>query len=344
MTKGSIWRFVTVLGVFGLVWMAIRYLFPIFLPFFLGWVLACAAEPGVKFLKGKLRLPRGVASFGAVTLCLVLVTSIVWLLAAVCYREMVALAGGLPGAVEELSAGVGKMRDSVLSVAKRAPEPLAEPLERTVSDLFAGGSVLLEKAAEALFSAAGSVVGWLPGGALLVGTAVISAFMISAQMPALAAWVRTGSLWQRLEPQLSKLRKVILGWLRAQAKLSAVTLGIALAGFLLLRIEHAFLWAAVTALVDAVPMLGTGTVLIPMAVVAFLRGQSVRGIGLLGLYVTAMVTRSALEPRMVGGQLGMNPLLTLLALYAGYQIWGVPGMILSPILAVMAVQLAGAGD
>ena len=66
--------------------------------------------------------------------------------------------------------------------------------------------------------------------------------------------------------------------------------------------------------------------------------------GLTGLYVTVMLIRSALEPKLLGRHLGINPLVTLVALYAGYQIWGVGGMILAPILTVTAKQLTDLRD
>ena len=185
---------------------------------------------------------------------------------------------------------------------------------------------------------------WLPEGALSLGTGVISGFMISARLPQLRSRLRSGlpAVWyDRYLPALGRVRRSLGGWLKAQLKLSGLTFGIVGAGFLLLRVEHWAAWALVTAIVDAVPILGTGTVLIPMALIAFLWGEQVRGIGLAALYVTAMLTRSALEPRLVGRQLGMDPLLTLMALYAGWRIWGIWGMILSPVLAVTVRQIAG---
>lgn len=179
----------------------------------------------------------------------------------------------------------------------------------------------------------------------MIGTAVISAYMIAAQYPALRSWLFGSERFRyRWEPVLERLRRTVGLWLTAQVKLTGVTFLIVTVGFLLLRVEHWLLWALVTAVVDAIPLLGTGTVLIPMALLGFLKGEQVRAVGLLGLYVTAMLTRSALEPRLVGRQLGLNPLVTLMALYAGFQIWGVSGMILSPVLAVTAVQLVNAGE
>ena len=111
-------------------------------------------------------------------------------------------------------------------------------------------------------------------------------------------------------------------------------------GFLLLRISYGPLWAALVALVDAVPLLGTGTVLIPWALVEVLRGNYFMAAGLTGIYVATAVTRAVLEPRLVGRQLGLDPLLTLLALYAGYQIWGILGMIAAPMLATVVKTVA----
>ena len=93
------------------------------------------------------------------------------------------------------------------------------------------------------------------------------------------------------------------------------------------------------AVVDAFPVLGTGAVLLPWSLISFLQGDSGRAFGLLGLYGAAAVIRSLLEPRLVGRQLGLDPLVTLIALYTGYRIWGLTGMILSPLIAVTVTQL-----
>ena len=97
--------------------------------------------------------------------------------------------------------------------------------------------------------------------------------------------------------------------------------------------------AAVTALIDALPVFGTGTILIPWALALFLQGETKTGIGLVILYGAAALSRQALEPRLVGKQVGLNPVLTLLALYTGYRLLGVGGMIVFPIAAMLFKQL-----
>ena len=342
MNRGSFRRIGWTVVVFFLAWGVIRYFLPLVAPFLLGWIFASLAEPMTGFLNRRLRLGRGIAAGISVTLVLMVLLGLVWLLGALGYRELASLASGIPVYAEQLSGRFSQIRDWSLGVVSRLPGGLGDLMSRSVSNLFTEGSVLLEKAASGALSAAGSVAGRIPGSALLIGTAVISGYMIAAKYPKLRERIwRDDRFRERWIPMVQKLWSTVRQWLKAQLKLSGLTVGIVGAGFLLLRVEHWAAWALVTAIVDAVPILGTGTVLIPMALIAFLWGEQVRGIGLAALYVTAMLTRSALEPRLVGRQLGMDPLLTLMALYAGWRIWGIWGMILSPVLAVTVRQIAG---
>lgn len=342
MERKGFLRWLIPAGVFLGVWLGIRYLLPIALPFVLGLLAAMAAEPGVRFLVERGRLPRALASFLTISAGLIFLVVVLWLLGAVVYRELAAVAKGIPMLLESLTQAVGRLRQWAGAMADKAPEGLRPQLVRWVSGLFAEGSVLLEQAASGLLGMAGSVMGGLPGGAMLVGTAVLSSFMISAQLPRLRVRGRAVLNRQRLErwkSSLLRMQQALLGWLKAQIKLSGITFCILGAGFLLLRVRDAVFWAGVVALVDALPLLGTGTILIPWALITLLQGQTLRAIGLGGLYVTVVLVRSALEPRLVGSHLGINPLVTLVALYAGFRIWGIGGMLLAPILTVTVQQL-----
>jgi len=160
--------------------------------------------------------------------------------------------------------------------------------------------------------------------------------MISARLPALRQQLRERlpqSWYSRYLPALRRVKVALGGWLKAQFKLALVTCAVLAAGFLLLRVPNGPLWAVPIALVDAVPMLGTGVVLIPWALVVFLQGKTGLGIGLTLLCAVTMLLRRVLEPKLVGQQLGLDPLLTLVFLYAGYRFWGFTGMILAPLLA-----------
>jgi len=330
-------------GIFAGLWVAVRYFLPVILPFVLGFLAARAAEPGVRFLGEKLHMPRGAASFLVVCLGYVFLIGILWIIGAGLYREITSLLAVLPDFFRSIADLVEKIRLWAVELTGRAPEGMRDPLTRAVTDIFAGGAGFLEQAAAAVFDLAGNVVGGLPGSAMLIATAVISSFMISAQLPGLPlrfqhAMSRQGI--QKIRKAYHRIRFALGGWLKAQMKLSGMTFGIVGVGLLILRIGNPVFWALIVALVDAVPLLGTGTILIPWALLALLSGDGVRALGLAGLYVTAMLVRSGLEPKLVGHHLGINPLLTLMALYGGYRLWGVGGMILAPILTVTAKQLS----
>lgn len=107
--------------------------------------------------------------------------------------------------------------------------------------------------------------------------------------------------------------------------------------------NYIFMVAAVTAIVDIVPVLGTGTVLIPWALYSLITGNFGMGIGLVILYVIITVIRQFIEPKLVAGQLGLSPIVTITALYLGLKAFGVLGMIVMPILIIMLKLLNDEG-
>lgn len=328
-------------GVFLAVRLGVRYLLPLILPFLLGTVLALAAEPVVRFLNRKLGFPRGLGAGIGVSFSITLFALLVMLLAALIIRELGVLAGALPDLGETAKSGLAALSGWLKNLTRYAPQSVRKPLTDSISELFSGGSALLDRVTGVALAMAGGVLRAVPDSALGLGTAVISAYMISARLPKIRDGIK-GLLGEKLSPLLQSIDRIkaaVLGWLQAQFKLMAVTWAVVSVGFLLLRLQYGLLWALVVALVDAFPVLGTGTVLVPWSLICFLQGDSGRGIGLLGIYGAATLIRSALEPKLVGKHLGLDPLVTLFALYAGYKLWGLLGMLLAPLMAVAATQV-----
>ncbi len=320
----------------------VRYLLPLFLPFLLGAALAAAAEPLVHFLCSRLRLRRGFASGIGISAALSFLLMALVLIFGFILRELRMLAGMLPELEGTLRSGMDTLSAWLLNLAASAPDGLRSILTRNVNSFFSGGSALLDKITGWALHLASGILSQVPDSALGLVTGIISSYMVSAKLPAIKDWFRTRFPLDRLRSCLSALKQIrsALGsWLKAQLKLSGITFLLALGGFLLLRIPHGPLWALLVALVDAFPILGTGTVLVPWSLVSFLRGDRFLAFGLLALYGTGAILRSVIEPKLLGKQLGLDPLVTLMALYIGFRLWGIPGMILSPLLAVVAVHL-----
>lgn len=325
------------------VWLGLQFLLPLFLPFLLGGALALAAEPMVGFLERRLRLPRAGAAGIGVTAAFCFITMVLLLVCALIVRELGILARQLPDLEEAVSGGLSSLSGWVLGLIQRLPAGIRDILSQHASRFFSGSSVVLDQAIAYVVDLASGILVQVPDSALVLGTGIISSYMISAKLPAMKRWLTariSGERIQRFLAALRRLKTALLGWLRAQIRLMGITWVILTLGFILLRVTYAPLWATLVALVDAFPVLGTGTVLLPWSLVCLLQGQTARGIGLVSTYAVITLSRSILEPKLVGKQLGLDPLATLAAVYAGYRLWGLGGMIVAPILTVAAVQVA----
>lgn len=335
-------RFLAVAGILLAIWLGGRYLLPLIFPFLLGLGLALLAEPMAAYFWQRFHIPRGIAAGIGVSMAFCFLALVVLLLGALIVRELGVLAGVLPDLGTMAKTGIASLGSWLQSLTRFAPGSLQPSLSRGIGEFFSGGTALLDKAVGYVLGLAGGVLSHVPDSALSLGTGLISSYMISAKLPSIRDWLKKRLPRERLQPGLDawkRVRAAVGGWLLAQVKLAGVTWGILTVGFLLLRISFGPLWAFLVALVDTFPVLGTGTVLIPWSVICLLQGDHGRGIGLLGIYAVVTLTRSVLEPRLVGRHLGLDPLVTLFALYAGYKIWGLPGMILAPMIAVVIAQL-----
>lgn len=328
--------FITLAGVFLGGWLAVRFLLPIVLPFVLGLALALAAEPLARPLRR--RIGPSAAAVLSVSLSFCLISFVLLFLAAFTLRQLGSLSAVLPDMESAVGRGFTLAQDRLLQLAEHTPAAIRPLVQRNVSELFSDGSRLLDRGVQLVLGVAGSALTQVPDSALTLVTGLISACLISARLPVLARKLPREKL-KTLLAALGRVRSAVGSWLVAQGKLMGISFVIVLAGLLLLRIRGAFLWAVGISLVDAFPILGIGTVLLPWAALDFLQGDTARALGLLGIWVTVSVLRSVLEPKLLGKQLGLDPLVTLMALYAGYQLLGLWGVILAPLLTVTAIQL-----
>ena len=327
-----------ILGAF----LGIKYLLPISMPFLLGAGLALAAEPGVKLLSGRLKLPRAAASGIGVGALFAVICAALTLLVGLAVRELRVLAGILPQMELTARDGLNALQNWLLEASQRTSPGVRSLVQRNVMQLFSGSAELLDGVTRRGLAMAGSFLTRLPDSALGIGTTVLAAFLTSAELPRIRQWLRTQlhrPHFQAAIDFLVRLRATAGQWLIAQLKLLSITCLVLTVGFLLLGIEYAPLWAMLVSVVDALPILGTGTVLVPWSLVCLVQHNTGRALGLLGLYAATALTRSTLEPKLVGRQLGLDPLVTLIALYVGFRLWGLPGMILSPLLVITLISM-----
>ena len=323
-------------------WLVLKYFLPILMPFLLALALALLADPLVSFFQKTTHLPRWAAAGLGVSVTLTVCTLVLMTLGAFLLRELAALAGILPDLETTARNGLSALRGWLTDMAGSAPGGIRAILTHSLEGFFSDSTQILDRITGKLLGLASSVLAHLPDSALGIGTWVLACYMISAKLPGLRERLMSLLPQKRIKNTLQAFRQIrscVSGWLLAQLKLIGMTLAVLLVGFFLLKIPYAPLWALAICLVDALPVLGTGTVLIPWSIVEFLQGNSPRALGLLGIYTVAALLRSIMEPKLIGKQLGLDPLLTLFCMYAGYHLFGLPGMLLSPLLAVTALQL-----
>lgn len=341
MPKSTITRVIVLAGGILGGWFLIRYALPVLTPFLLGAGLALAAEPLVSLLDRGLN-KRWLASGIGVTGVFLLLLTVLVLLTALLLRQAGRLTAIVPELVDHLRLGMGSLESWLLTASSHAPQGIRHVLNRTVTGFFSDGSAMVSQVTGVLPGVLSKVFGHVASGFLTLATAVLAAFMISAKLPQLRAGIRRHlpKTWQnRYLPALKGLRKAVSGWLTAQLKLTGVVMGLLTVCFWLLRIPHGIFWAAAIAVVDALPVLGCGVVLIPWSLICLLQGLQLRAIGLAGSYALIFLTRSVLEPKLLGKELGLDPLVTLLAIYTGYRLLGLAGMLLAPLIAVILTKL-----
>lgn len=316
----------------------IKNVVPVVFPFLLGLGLALAAEPGVDWLHKNIHFPRAVATaFSVLGVFLLSITLLTFLLALL-LRQANHFSQWLPSLADTIVQGTALLQQWLLSLAEQAPSGIQPIINNMIDSLFQNGAGILQHLVDRLPKMAGSALGRLSNGFIGLVTIILSAFMISVRLPFLQQRIKQ-HIPNQISPAIRGFRKTLGHWIVAQSKLAGIAFILLWLGFLILGIAHPLQWAGLITLVDILPILGVGTVLLPWSLVSYLQGNSPKAIGLLGIFLVIWLIRSILEPKLVGKELGLDPLVTLLCIYAGFRLWGILGMLLAPMAAVCLVQL-----
>ena len=337
-------RFMTALlyvaAAVGGVWLTSRFLLPWAAPFLLALGLAAVLENPVRLLV-RHGWRRGAA---AGLLTLLLLAALLWGMTALAGRGIAAatvFTRQAPVLMQGLGLRLERLENRVLAAIAQSPEGVKEYLltamDAVADALYGLPGLLSQWALDALGRAAQS-----SGDVLLFAvTAGIGTYFVSASYPQTMAFLRAQlpeTLTRRLDGFGQELRGNFGALLRAQLILMTMTFFELLLAFLLLGVRGAAGMAALSALIDALPVFGTGVVLLPWALYSLLLEDYSRGIGLLISWAMINLVRSCAQAKLLGDQIGLNPLASLLAIYVGWRVCGVWGMLLFPVLLVTLQQ------
>lgn len=324
----------------GLLLLLRLYLTPLVLaalPFALAWILAYLMRPLAFALHKRMHLPLGPTCVALVFLALLLSGTGLFFLLRRAVLELAALAtqfasdGGL---LEQITADLSAwwegflLRFPFLSSLGMAEE--GGMLRELASTALREGLASLGDFAARL---AGSLVSALPGWLIFVLVALVAAFYFALDLGGIHGSV-LAALPEKWRTPLCRLKDSTLhtafGYLRAYLLLMLATFLMLLVGFLVLGVDYALLLAALFALLDFLPVIGIEILLLPWGIFVALGGNLYLGIGLLILYAVITLVRQFLEPRLVGHHLGLHPLLALVSMYVGLQLFGFLGLMLLP--------------
>lgn len=327
-------------------WLTLRYALVWLLPFLLALGAAALLEPLILLARRRLRLKRG---FTAAVLTLVLVGSVltvVVVLAVQLVEQAVALVSSLPALLAEMPDTLTALERRLERFCAACPQGLRRAAEGLLAGLPQQASQMAGELSSAVLQGAARAMGALPELLLACGTTALAVFFTLSDYPEVMSFFRRQLGPQRLDRARGVKANVFatLGkWLKAECILLAATFCQLLLGLVLMRQEYALLLAALIALIDALPVFGTGTVLVPWAALACLLGNVPKGIALLALFAVISVVHSVLEPKLMASQAGLPPLASLAAMYVGFCAMGVTGMVLAPVLLLLVKQLHDGG-
>lgn len=323
-------------------WLAVKFLLPWLSPFILAMCIAAIAEPAVVWMVKKRVMPRSGAAAISTILIFGVLISVLVLGVGRGVSELGRFVGKLPEMLDLLSTHAGDWQSRISGFIDSAPDGAGNYLRSaldSISDSLAGLPAMLSGW---LLGLATDFAAKLPSHILFIVTSSIGAYFCSATFPAILRFLKrqVPRKWHERATQLyGEIRRTLGKWLKAQLILTCITFFVLLLSFMFLRIEYSLMLALIIAFVDLLPVFGTGTVLIPWAAVTLLTGNQARGIGLAVTYGIASLIRSTVQPKLIGDQLGLHPLVTLMAIYIGYRALGIWGMILFPVAAVLLVQM-----
>jgi len=324
-----------------------KYLFEILLPFIIAYVIAAMLQPAVRFLCKHAKVPKKLSVLVLVLVVTTLIFLLCYMILNRVYTELTVLSQNVKGFIdyvrndkEYAKSLIDKidsiipfvdMRDRLSRIWENLDKEMETWLLSVANDL--SGSVL---------PILGGIISFVPNALLVIAVVIISTYYFAVDFNRINGFI-IAQLPEKAANGVRVFKKEFVGtivkFLRAYGLIIVITFLELFVGFTMLGIKYAFLIALVTAVIDILPILGTGTVLIPWAVVLLLTGDYYTGIALLIIYIVTTVIREIIEPKIVGKYIGLYPLLTLLSMYIGLKVLGVVGLLLFPIATIILKKL-----
>lgn len=319
---------------------------PLFMPFIIGWFLAWLANPPVRFFEEKIKIKR---KAGSALVIISVIAGICFLIYAIGNRlvkELIGMLRIMPEIWHEIEIEFVGLSQKWSKVIESLPREVVEKAEELGETIGTEMSVIVGELSVPTADAVGNLAQNIPGIIIAVIMCLLSAYFFVAEKDYVSNLLKKilPASWTKKCLLLKKTTiDVIVGYLKAQFKIEIWIYLLLAAGLMLLKVRYGYFIAVPIALLDILPVFGTGTVLVPWALFKLLSGNYMYALGLLIIWGVGQLVRQIIQPKMIGDSMGMPPIPTLVLLYVGYKIAGVIGMIVAVPLGILVLAMNDAG-
>lgn len=313
-----------------------------FMPFVIGWIIALIASPLVSFFEKKVKIKRKAGSAFVIIAVIALVILAGYLLGIKLTEEIVDFIGELPQMWETTRQDFEEIGQKLEAASKYLPKEIEVAITSITSNVGEYLGELFGGLSTPTIEAVSRFTMNLPSIIIGIIMSLLSAYFFVADkdyVPNLLHKVMTESMIDRFNMIKRGLVRAVGGYFKAQLKIELWMYLLLVIGFTILRIRYAVLIAIVVAFLDLLPFFGTGTVLIPWAVIKFLSGDYTMVIGLLIIWGVGQLARQLIQPKIVGESVGLAPIPTLFLLFIGYKAAGVVGMIIAVPIGIIVLTM-----
>lgn len=327
---------------FLLVIIALPRLLVFFSPFVVGWVIALIAGPFVRFFEEKVKLKRKAGSAFVIILVIGLVVLVLYLVGAKLVEEIIGLINSMPVLWASMEADFSDIGQNLNIIYRRLPADVQDTLTELSNEI--GGYVgdFFGEISAPTITAVGNFAKQLPTIIIGIIMALLSSYFFVAERNLIGDWLRKTmpcSVQKRYEMLKRSLGKAVGGYFKAQLKIEVWMYLLLFIGLSILRVDYAFLIALGIAFMDFFPFFGTGTIMVPWAIIKILSSDYQMAIGLLIIWGVGQLARQIIQPKIVGDSVGVPPIPTLFLLYVGYKLSGVIGMIAAVPLGLIVYTM-----
>lgn len=333
--------------VLALIYIGIKYVMYAIMPFVLGFAIAFILRPLSLKIVEKLKVPPGVSS---IVVLLIFYGTIVFFLMLLSMRGFVALRSftmNLPVLYRtSIEPNITVLLDQIQAWVTDLDPSLKTNIEMAISNISSSLAGMITSLSGSLLSFLSGVASGLPSFFVSFFFMLISSFFFAIDYRKI-----TGFIMRQFSP---KTREIIIDakdymvgsvfkLLWGYAKIMTITFIELSIGLSIIGVDNAIMLALVISIFDILPVLGTGGIMIPWIIIAFVNGQVKLGVGLLIIYIIITVIRNIIEPKIVGQTIGLHPILMLMCMFIGAKLLGALGIIIMPIAIIVIQNLNNSG-